>query len=124
MACISSNQAISTGKLLKTFIVTPWLCGGLRRINPLFLLLSGVSAIAAGHMDAVVAGGVEFMSDVPIRLSRPLRKTLLSLNKVIHVYIAHCLVKITTLPNFVVLYFMLDIKLSNSKSFSVSFLVG
>lgn len=48
-----------------------------------FYLFIGVCAIAAGHMDAVVAGGVEFMSDVPIRLSRPLRKTLLSLNKVI-----------------------------------------
>ncbi|KAK3752743.1 hypothetical protein QZH41_018694, partial [Actinostola sp. cb2023] len=53
MACISSNQAISTG----------------------------VSLIASGSVDSVVAGGVEFMSDVPIRLSRPLRKTLLSLNK-------------------------------------------
>ena len=30
----------------------------------------------------VIAGGVDFMSDVPIRLSRGLRKTLLSLNKV------------------------------------------
>ena len=38
--------------------------------------------IASGNCDAVIAGGVEFMSDVPIRLSRPLRKTLLSLNKV------------------------------------------
>ncbi|EDO36127.1 predicted protein [Nematostella vectensis] len=53
MACISSNQAIS----------------------------SGVSMIAAGQIDSCVAGGVEFMSDVPIRFSRPLRKTLLSLNK-------------------------------------------
>ena len=30
----------------------------------------------------VVAGGVDFMSDVPIRLSRGFRKTLLDFNKV------------------------------------------
>nr|XP_058959667.1 trifunctional enzyme subunit beta, mitochondrial-like [Pocillopora verrucosa] len=53
MACISSNQAIT----------------------------SAVGLIASGQCDTVIAGGVEFMSDVPIRLSRPLRKTLLSLNK-------------------------------------------
>ncbi|KAJ8342148.1 hypothetical protein SKAU_G00320760 [Synaphobranchus kaupii] len=53
MACISSNQAMTTG----------------------------VGLIAAGQCDAVVAGGVEFMSDVPIRHSRKMRKTMLSLNK-------------------------------------------
>uniref|UniRef100_A0A915KB98 acetyl-CoA C-acyltransferase n=1 Tax=Romanomermis culicivorax TaxID=13658 RepID=A0A915KB98_ROMCU len=53
MACISSNQAITT-------------CMGL---------------IANGFADIAVAGGVEFMSDVPIRLSRRMRKTLLDLNK-------------------------------------------
>ncbi|XP_030577754.1 trifunctional enzyme subunit beta, mitochondrial [Archocentrus centrarchus] len=53
MACISSNQAMT----------------------------SGVGLIAAGQCDAVVAGGVEFMSDVPIRHSRRMRKTMLSLNK-------------------------------------------
>lgn len=31
----------------------------------------------------VVAGGVDFMSDVPIRLSRGLRKSLLAMNKVL-----------------------------------------
>lgn len=41
----------------------------------------GVGLIAAGQSDAVVAGGVEFMSDVPIRHSRKMRKTMLSLNK-------------------------------------------
>lgn len=40
-----------------------------------------VGLIAAGQCDAVVAGGVEFMSDVPIRHSRKMRKTMLSLNK-------------------------------------------
>lgn len=53
MACISSNQAIT----------------------------SAVGLIASGQCDTAIAGGVEFMSDVPIRLSRPLRKTLLTLNK-------------------------------------------
>ncbi|XP_078460916.1 trifunctional enzyme subunit beta, mitochondrial [Lampetra fluviatilis] len=53
MACISSNQAMTTG----------------------------FGLIAAGQCDVVVAGGVEFMSDVPIRHSRKMRKTLLSLNK-------------------------------------------
>ncbi|XP_005803472.1 trifunctional enzyme subunit beta, mitochondrial [Xiphophorus maculatus] len=53
MACISSNQAMT----------------------------SAVGMIAAGQCDAIVAGGVEFMSDVPIRHSRKMRKTMLSLNK-------------------------------------------
>ncbi|KAM3860896.1 trifunctional enzyme subunit beta, mitochondrial [Diretmus argenteus] len=53
MACISSNQAMT----------------------------SGAGLIAAGQCDAIVAGGVEFMSDVPIRHSRKMRKTMLSLNK-------------------------------------------
>lgn len=42
---------------------------------------AGVGLIAAGQCDSVVAGGVEFMSDVPIRHSRKMRKTMLSLNK-------------------------------------------
>ncbi|GAB1605374.1 trifunctional enzyme subunit beta, mitochondrial-like [Argonauta hians] len=52
-ACISSNQAIT----------------------------SGIGLIASGNCDAVVAGGVEFLSDAPIRLSRKMRKTLIALNK-------------------------------------------
>ncbi|CAH1775024.1 unnamed protein product [Owenia fusiformis] len=53
MACISSNAAITTG----------------------------MGMIATGHTDTVVAGGVEFMSDVPIRHSRKMRKLMLSMNK-------------------------------------------
>ena len=53
MACISSNMAIA----------------------------SGFCQIASGHSDVVVAGGVEFMSDVPIRVSRGMRKSLLDANK-------------------------------------------
>lgn len=53
MACISSNQGITTG----------------------------IGLIAAGAYDVVVAGGVEFMSDVPIRHSRKMRSLLLRANK-------------------------------------------
>ncbi|XP_060106729.1 trifunctional enzyme subunit beta, mitochondrial [Heteronotia binoei] len=53
MACISSNQAMTTG----------------------------VGLIASGQCDVVVAGGVELMSDVPIRHSRKMRKTMLGLTR-------------------------------------------
>jgi len=53
MACISSNQAITT-------------CTGL---------------INAGVYDVCIAGGVEFMSDVPIRHSRKMRQLLLQVPK-------------------------------------------
>ncbi|NXG53074.1 ECHB enzyme, partial [Psilopogon haemacephalus] len=42
---------------------------------------TGVGMIAAGQCDVVVAGGVELMSDVPIRHSRKMRKTMLTLNR-------------------------------------------
>lgn len=41
----------------------------------------GIGLIASGHCDAVIAGGVEFMSDVPIRHSRKMRGLMLSMNK-------------------------------------------
>ncbi|XP_073753213.1 trifunctional enzyme subunit beta, mitochondrial isoform X2 [Callorhinus ursinus] len=53
MACISANQAMTTG----------------------------IGLIASGQYDVVVAGGVELMSDVPIRHSRKMRKMMLELNK-------------------------------------------
>uniref|UniRef100_A0A2K5MRK3 Trifunctional enzyme subunit beta, mitochondrial n=1 Tax=Cercocebus atys TaxID=9531 RepID=A0A2K5MRK3_CERAT len=53
MACISANQAMTTG----------------------------VGLIASGHCDVIVAGGVELMSDIPIRHSRKMRKLMLDLNK-------------------------------------------
>lgn len=53
MACISSNQAITTG----------------------------IGLIACGVYDVIVAGGVEFMSDVPIRHSRKMRSLMLKANK-------------------------------------------
>lgn len=53
MACISANQAITTG----------------------------MGLIATGTYDIIVAGGVEFMSDVPIRHSRKMRSLMLRANK-------------------------------------------
>lgn len=53
MACISSNQAITTG----------------------------MGLIATGTYDSIVCGGVEFMSDVPIRHSRKMRALMLKANK-------------------------------------------
>ncbi|XP_034106868.1 trifunctional enzyme subunit beta, mitochondrial [Drosophila sulfurigaster albostrigata] len=53
MACISSNAAITTG----------------------------MGLIATNTYDVIVAGGVEFMSDVPIRHSRKMRSLMLKANK-------------------------------------------
>lgn len=53
LACISANQAICTGS----------------------------DMIAQGHVDTVVAGGVEFLSDPPLKLPRPGRQWLMQLNK-------------------------------------------
>lgn len=53
LACISANQAITTG----------------------------IGQILAGQSEVVVAGGVESMSDVPIRLSKQMRRLLLTANK-------------------------------------------
>lgn len=53
MACISSNVAITTG----------------------------IGLIASGVYESIVAGGVEFMSDIPIRHSRKMRSLMLKANK-------------------------------------------
>lgn len=53
MACISSNQSIT----------------------------SCIGGIACGTFDVAIAGGVDFMSDAPIRLSRTMRSVLLSASK-------------------------------------------
>jgi acetyl-CoA acyltransferase len=52
-ACISANAAIATG----------------------------AEKILSGHASTVIAGGTEIFSDVPIRLKRPLRQKLITLNK-------------------------------------------
>lgn len=54
MACISSNLAIT----------------------------SSIGLLACGNIDVAIAGGVEFMSDVPIRFSRKVRSTMLDFRKV------------------------------------------
>lgn len=41
----------------------------------------GIGLIASGAYDVIVAGGVEFMSDVPIRHSRKMRSLMLKANK-------------------------------------------
>uniref|UniRef100_A0A667ZKJ1 Trifunctional enzyme subunit beta, mitochondrial n=1 Tax=Myripristis murdjan TaxID=586833 RepID=A0A667ZKJ1_9TELE len=76
MACISSNQAMTSGIGIITSLQQ-----GKRIVQTAFPWILTVGLIAAGQCDAVVAGGVEFMSDVPIRHSRKMRKTMLSLNK-------------------------------------------
>ncbi|XP_065890708.1 trifunctional enzyme subunit beta, mitochondrial-like [Dysidea avara] len=53
MACISSNVAMTTA----------------------------ACQLLSGQSDVVIAGGVDFMSDVPIRVSRGMRKKLLEMNK-------------------------------------------
>uniref|UniRef100_A0A2I2ZG73 Hydroxyacyl-CoA dehydrogenase trifunctional multienzyme complex subunit beta n=1 Tax=Gorilla gorilla gorilla TaxID=9595 RepID=A0A2I2ZG73_GORGO len=53
MACISANQAMTTG----------------------------VGLIASGQCDVIMAGGVELMFHVPIRQSRKMRKLMLDLSK-------------------------------------------
>jgi len=53
MACISSSAAICTG----------------------------AEKILTGHADSVLAGGVEQFSDLPIRLTRPIRQKLLTMSK-------------------------------------------
>jgi acetyl-CoA acyltransferase len=54
MACISANQAITTG----------------------------AEKIASGHADIILAGGAETFSDVPIRYSKKVRERLLKVAKV------------------------------------------
>ncbi|XP_054712091.1 trifunctional enzyme subunit beta, mitochondrial-like [Uloborus diversus] len=52
-ACISANQAITTA----------------------------IGQLSSGQIDVALAGGVEFLSDVPIRFNRSMRKLMLSANK-------------------------------------------
>ena len=43
--------------------------------------MTGMGYIGSGYCDAVVAGGVEFMSDPPIRHSRKMRGILLKMSR-------------------------------------------
>lgn len=44
-------------------------------------ITTGIGLIATGTYDIIVAGGVELMSDVPIRHSRKMRALMLKANK-------------------------------------------
>lgn len=44
-------------------------------------MTTGMGLLATGTFDTIVAGGVEFMSDVPIRFSRKMRALMLKANK-------------------------------------------
>uniref|UniRef100_A0A4W3HC48 Trifunctional enzyme subunit beta, mitochondrial n=1 Tax=Callorhinchus milii TaxID=7868 RepID=A0A4W3HC48_CALMI len=79
MACISSNQAMTTGTSCNNKITFVYAHDAHKLM--LLFFFAAFSLIASGQCDTVVAGGVEFMSDVPIRHSRKMRKTLLSLNR-------------------------------------------
>jgi len=55
----------------------------LYRLNKNFLCYFLVANdIATGQNEIVIAGGVDFMSDVPIRYPRSMRKLMLNLNRV------------------------------------------
>ena len=43
--------------------------------------IPGIGYITAGTIDSCIAGGVEYMSDVPIRHSRRMRQLMLKINK-------------------------------------------
>lgn len=44
-------------------------------------ITSAAEKIMAGHADVIIAGGAETFSDVPIRLTRPIRQKLITLPK-------------------------------------------
>lgn len=50
-------------------------------LSTLFVCIIGIGLIASGQADAVIAGGVETMSDVPIRWGRKLRQMALKMNR-------------------------------------------
>ena len=86
MACISSNQSITSGIILRAPIrcmkaECPNSWGEMARRLYFSFVFIAMGMLASGGADAVIAGGVETMSDVPIRVNRSLRKILLSLNK-------------------------------------------
>ena len=70
-ACISSVQAITTGSLLPTEILS---C---RFLTFIYIHPVGAEKILSGQADVVLTGGCETFSDVPIRFSKPIRERLL-----------------------------------------------
>ena len=45
-------------------------------------ICSGINLIQTGQAEVVVAGGVETMSDVPIKFSKPIRERMLASRKI------------------------------------------
>ena len=43
--------------------------------------LTGLGLLASGYCDAVIAGGTDTMSDVPIRHSRRMRRVMLAMSR-------------------------------------------
>ena len=83
-AQLSKKAALPLAKILETASCRssntgPWCRPSCWPLPPSFP--SGMGYITSGYCDAVVAGGVEFMSDVPIRHSRKMRQLMLSMNK-------------------------------------------
>jgi hypothetical protein len=92
MACISSNAAIASGKFIQKrnkdtnddipHHHTPVLTHKDLPVSILCLFdYLAANDIATGQNNIVIAGGVEFMSDVPIRYPRSMRKLMLNLNR-------------------------------------------
>lgn len=52
-----------------------------KRLIMQYFKFTGIGLIACGAYDTIIAGGVEFMSDVPIRHSRKMRSLMLRANK-------------------------------------------
>ena len=50
-------------------------------IATVLMLMVGLGLLASGYCDAVIAGGADTMSDVPIRHSRRMRRLMLGLNR-------------------------------------------
>lgn len=71
MACISSNVAITSGNIIY----------GQNVNNFFYAIFLAIGLINSGVYEVIVCGGVEFMSDIPIRHSRKMRSLLLRANK-------------------------------------------
>ncbi|PRD29466.1 UNVERIFIED_CONTAM: Trifunctional enzyme subunit beta [Trichonephila clavipes] len=65
-ACISANQAITTAVI---------------GVYNSLLIFPAYGQLSTGQIEVAIAGGVEFLSDVPIRFNRSMRKLMLTANK-------------------------------------------
>lgn len=87
-------------------------------------VFTGIGLIAAGAYDIIVAGGVETMSDVPIRHSRKMRSLMLRANKA-KTPLQKLQLLASIRPDFfvpeVVFFCNFDLKWIEVNSFSMSF---